>query len=369
MPAALVTFALMVAYWPGISGAATTPRWGVGVLFALLLFFAPTVNLRRVHWLGLALIGWLLVTLIWSEGRADGVDQAAKLLTIACAFAFGSTLHDVRAIVIAACCGVAVSSALVILDAIGIGLSALPSYGAPAGLFYNPDWMASAAALVFVAAIATGLWRWSALAVPALLLSGYRTAGLEVIAAVAVMLWPSLDRAKRAIGVGVMIAGAAAFAGYKIVHGADFGITERWALWHDTALALTVFGHGFGSFWESFPHYAQTFDLAKSRPEHPHNEWLWLAYEGGIPALALGVAFAVALVRTSIAGRAVLAALFVESCLFFPFHLPATAILGAVLAGHFAGGLEPVGAVARGSRLSLRAWLYWPRRAVGSGRA
>lgn len=368
--AAVLTFILMVAYWPGISGTATTPRWTVGALFALLGFFAPSIRFRAVHVIGLALVGWLLVTLLWSEGQQDGVDQAAKLLTIACAFAFGSTLANVRAVVIAARCGVAVSSALAVLDATGVGLSALPSYGAPAGLFYNPDRLAEVAALVAAAALGMRMWVWLPVLVPALVLPGERTSLLALGAVLGVMAWRVSNSAVRLIGGTLLLVAAAVAINWKVARGLDVGITERLALWRDTLPALNFFGHGLGSFWESFPHYAQAFDLTKSRPEHPHNEWLWLGFEGGVPALALGVAFAVALVRACrdrIAGRIVIVALFVESLFAMPFHDPATGIFGALLAGHFAGGFEPVGVASRRSRLSLRAWFRWPRHGFGNG--
>ena len=141
---------------------------------------------------------------------------------------------------------------------------------------------------------------------------------------------------------GCFVVCAACIIAYRCY---DMGIDQRVDLYRDTIAALTPFGHGLGSFWESFPAHAQHFSVATERPEHPHSEWLWLAYEGGAPAFILGAAFALAVWRDSF-DRSILGGLFVLSLFAMPFHDPVTLILGALVAGHGVGRRRADGSAA-----------------------
>jgi hypothetical protein len=362
--AAAFGFALMAAYWPGIAGAATTSRWDVGVVLAVALFFVPRIEMSKAHWIGLAILAWLLFTLLWSEGRQDGIGQAVQLVLIAIAFAVGSTLTDARPLVIGAALGLTVSSsAAAILQY--AGWNALPSYGAyPSGLFFNGDRLAAAAAVVAVAALAMRLWWAIPGLVPSLLLPHCRAALLAVVVSIAVSVfqkyrtqvtfwalavWPLLF----AFTVGLLV--VLATASYNL----DAGITQRFEIWSDTIAGLNWSGHGLGSFFNAFPKYGSDFIAqAHSRPFDPHNEFLWLAFEGGPIAVVLAVAFVVRLWRAS--GdqpmRYVLVAVGVLACFAQPFHDP-TILFVALWAGYLAGGhvLVRLPAVGRGG--PLRAWI------------
>ncbi len=345
---------LTVAYWPGVSGAATTPRWDVAALLAIVLFAAPRVQLIAAHIVGIALVGWLLLTLIWSEGRLDGVDAAFKLIIIAVAFAVGSLALDLRPLFAGAAVGVTVSSGIALAQI--YGWHGLPSYGVASGLFFNPDRMASAAAIVFVGAVALRLWWFVPGLLPALVLPQSRAALLAVAVAIALMAWN-----KTGFRWALLLLGGIAVAAYAFVHrGIDGGVTERLALWQDTIGALTWSGHGLGSFWTTFPSHAFHFgsSLLSSRPDHPHNEWLWLAYEGGIVAVALFTALSILCWRSSdMQVRCVLIALFVLSLFAMPFHDPATAVLGSLVAGHLVGRGALLRRDAVGGGMALRARL------------
>jgi hypothetical protein len=345
--AAIFGFALMSAYWPGITGAATTPRWDVAALLGIALFFAPRVVMTRTHWLGLALLAWLTLSLTWSEGQLDGIDAAFKLCLGAIAFAIGSTMPDLRSLMIGSAIGIAINSGFAIAQA--FGWHGIETYdNGLAGLFHNRDRLAAAAAIVaiWLCSQPGRLWLLLPLVVPAMVLAPSRSAWAAVFVGV-VLIFPQEARAYRLIYPILVLALIGCVA--TIAHGSTIGIDQRITLYRDTIAALTPFGHGLGSFWESFPTHAHYFSLATERPEHPHNEWLWLAYEGGFPALALGGAFAIS-TWIAAADRAVLGGLFVLSGVAMPFHDPATLILGALCAGHLVGrrAADGVAAIDRG---------------------
>lgn len=351
--AALFCFALMTAYWPGITGAATTPRWDVAAVLAVALFFAPHIRLTTAHYLGMALLAWLFITLIWSESQLDGTDAAFKLILAAIAFAVGSSMPSLRSLLIGSAIGIGISSGFAIAQ--WLGWHGIETYdNGFAGLFHNRDRLGAAAALVAigVAASCPRMWLLLPLLAPALILTQSRAAWLAV--AVGLAMIPS-NLASKFVRIGFAWF---AFAGGMIVflyRGHDVSIDQRLSLASDTIGALNIFGHGLGSFWESFPSHAHLFSIATERPEHPHNEWLWLAYEGGIPAFILGLAFAVELWRSAAESpqRSTLAGLFVLSMFAMPFHDPATLILGALSAGFLAGrrAYHGVAAFDRGSPL------------------
>lgn len=339
---AIFGFALTSAYWPGITGAATTPRWLVASLLVVALFFIPRVRLTVTHWLGLILIGWLLLSLLWSEGQIDGVDAGIKLVIVATAFAVGSTLSDTRPLLIGASVGIGVSSCFVIAQ--WLGWSGIETYdNRLAGLFYNRDRLASAAAMVAIWLCAdrpSRLWLLLPLVAPSLILAPSRAAWLAFLVGIFTIRARefSMSTKVRALTWLALAAVVGVGTGIAITNGSVIGINQRLDLYRDTFAALNAFGHGLGSFWESFPAHAQLFSLATERPEHPHSEWLWLTYEGGFPAFILGGIFAYSVWQDAegTAIRPVLAGIFVFSLFAMPFHDPVTFILGALLAGHCA---------------------------------
>ena len=152
--AGLFGFALMTAYWPNISGVATTPRWDVAVLLAVVLFVAPRVRMTAAHWLGALLMGWLLLSLTWSNGRDDGIDIAFRMGCAAVAFAVGSLIKDIRPLIQGAALGIGISSAVAIAQWLGWhGME--QKGGAFSGLFFDRNRLAAAAALVALLAFLT----------------------------------------------------------------------------------------------------------------------------------------------------------------------------------------------------------------------
>lgn len=332
-------FALMVAYWPGIAGAATTPRWIVAGLLGLAWFVAPRAQWTLSATLGLALLGWLLASLSWSAGALDGVDTALKLGLAVIAFAVGLHVADLRPLFVGAALGLAISSLIAIAQA--YGWHGIPSIDdAPAGLFVNRGRLGSAAALVIVGLVSLRILRFDliAMVLPGLLLANNRAAFLALGAGLCFVPAP---KAVRATVISFAAAGVAIVLAAK---GIDTSASERLWIWQDTLSGVTFWGHGLGSFRELYPTYLDAFaqswalTTAPTRPEHPHNEILWLLFEGGVPALLLASLFAASLWRSCAHQlRAVLACLFVLAQFAMPLHDPATLIVGAVVTGFLAG--------------------------------
>lgn len=353
-------FAILVAYWPGIGGLATTPRWDVGAGLAVALFFCPRIRLTAAHWVGLALLVWLFVSLAWSEGWLDGVNEMFQLLIIATAFAVGSALARLDGLVMGAALGVGVSSGIAIAQWCGWhGLEQLA--GGTSGLFYNKDTLAAVAALVMIATVAFRRWALVPLLLPPLLLTGSRAAWLAMAAPLLFMRFKS-----ERLTWSLRLAAAAAII-LPLALRDPASSSERIMIWRDTIANLTFFGHGLGSFREVFLQHAHFFNIAvqHSRPEHPHNEWLWLGFEGGIPAFLLGLVLACLLWRASEEHpeRAVLVGLSVLSLFAMPFHDPATVLFASLCAGHLAGRAAAVCGAAVDRRSPVCAGLVDPERA------
>jgi hypothetical protein len=330
-----IGFALMVAYCPALSGATTTLRWDVAALIGLALFFAAAARMTRAHWLGLALIAWLAVSIAWSSAPNYGVNTAAQLLACAVAFAYGATLDDVRPLVAGAAAGLAISSLIAIAQ--WLGWHGIEQYGYPAGLFYNGNRLAEVAVIVFVAAFALRMW-WAILPLaPAILLPQARGAEIGLAAAMLVYLWGIGRTFERFMMVAISALLALLYAMLAPILEPAFKLAaaaERLDLWAWTIGHLDALGHGLGSFGLDSPVYP-----GPSQAQYPHNEILWLAYEGGLPAVVLAAGFAYAVWRA--AGehplRLVLVAFGVVALVAMPVHDPATVLFTALCAGHLAG--------------------------------
>ena len=124
----------------------------------------------------------------------------------------------------------------------------------------------------------------------------------------------------------------------------------RLSVWHDTiemAAARPATGAGFGTFTWAFPRYRSA--VVRLHYTHAHEDLLQLAAEGGLVALVLLALVLVPLAKVTIAslgggadpptrGAALgLCALLLHALVDFPFHIPAVALVGCVLAGWMFG--------------------------------
>ena len=321
-----LAFLTSALFWPGVAGAATVPRWAVIALVVPVLL--KDQRLTAAHAAGALFLIWAALSMAWNPATLDGIGALLVLAMLAACFCLGNQLIDLRKVYIGAALGVTVSSVVAIFQ--WFGFHQVASWGGPGGLFVNGAFMAETAALVLVVLVSERLWWLIPGVLPALLLPDARDAVLAVATATVVAL-----RRSRFIWLLVAVVPIAA---YFYVTAKGYGsINERLEIWHSTLDGVTLFGHGIGSFWSLYPAY----DLRPvapiallNTPEYAHNEFLTVAFELGIIGLLLFCGLCVTLAGPLDTARLVLIALFVESCFDFPLHLPATAFLGMVVAGH-----------------------------------
>ena len=344
---------LMVAYCPALSGATTTLRWDVAALIALALFFAPIGRLTSAHWFGGALLAWLIASIAWSSAPYYGVNTAAQCLAAAVAFAFGATLLDIRPLIAGAAVGLAISSLVAVGQWFGLHVIDIDpfgwfgwapvdikQYGYPGGLFYNGNRLAEVAVLVLVAAVATRMWWFIPALLPAIWLPQARGAWLALAAAGLVWFWQRGKTFDRFMLIAMAL--QVAFFGAMVAPLIDVpfktaAVLQRLDLGSWTIGNLTLLGHGLGSFGLDSPVYS---GATLAQTQYPHNEFLWIAYEGGLVGAVLALVFGTSVVRgAAVRGELslVLVALGVIACFGMPFHDPATALFAALVAGFAVG--------------------------------
>lgn len=352
-------FLVMTAYWPDISGAAVAPKWAVMVGALVLVLMGPAIRFTTGHLTALLFAWWCTTSMLWAGYPLDGIDALGRMVLLAGAFCLGAQLQSIRPVMIGSGLGLSVSSALAILQ--WYGITSIVDAPGPAGLFLNKNFLAEAAALVIVYAVASRIW-WLVLAMlPAVVLPQARGAWLAIAVCAVIMLWQ-----RSRIATIIATALAIAFMGYAVLSVPLFSMTERMAIWQDTAANLSLFGYGIGGFVENFPLIAKQFAMVTSRPRQAHNEYLQVAFETGFVGLALMIPLLVTLLRgPATPVRLVLIAMLVEACFAFPFQMPATGFLGLLVAGHIAAGRISVFDAIAGGGVALLAWLF---RGAGSER-
>lgn len=323
------SFLLMVAYVPGWSGAATTPRWAL--LFAAVPVVSMFTDCSRVtlgHALGAAFLACAIVTLIWTPNGFDGIDALLKLLLLAALVRIGAELTSIAPFLAGAALGLGVNSGFAIAQWLGFE----PVYRAPGlypatGLFMNGNYLAEPAALVLIGLVAHRMWRFVPLVLPALVLPRAAGALLALVAAgFAALPWRA-----RVVFLALV---TLAIAGYlALMPLAGPGILHRITLWAATLDGLSWFGNGLGSFYTLFPSHAPAWDFLASRPAHAHNDFLEIAYELGLGGLPLLGFLAFAFAAPWRPEHFILLGFCVEACFGFPLHLPATLFLGGLVAG------------------------------------
>lgn len=340
----------MVAYVPGLSGAAFTPRWALlSAVVPMLAAFTECRAFTVAHAFGTALLAWCAVTLIWAADLWDGLDALWKLALFACLFHIGAALPSLRPVYIGAGLGIVVNGGFAVVQLLGVDLvyRIEGQTGMASGLFMNKTQLAEPAALVLIGLIGHRLWCLAALVLPAVALPMARSPLVALTSVTGVSLW----RTSAYAVVMVLVAAAIVFLAWSpnVV-----SINERLIIWYATFDNLAWFGHGIGSFYTLFPSHAQAWDFMISRPAHAHNDWLELAYETGLPGALLASGFLVLVLcgkwRTE---YFIVLAFVIEACFGFPLHYPATVFLAALAAGYACRGRDSLCYLLRRRRMAL----------------
>ncbi len=310
--------ALPLLYFPYLDHPASTPKWAFMAVFLPALMFHVKLKPSPIHWIAGAFFLWCLTTLLWAF-PLTGLDRIFQLSIVAMAYLVGASLDEgqmkwaVRGFVLG-----------MVLNAVPFGLQFFMDTGIqhaqePAGMFFNRTFLGEASSLGAVMFWPLGLLTFASMAKGPILVLGFLLA----------LKWKWL----------FLLVPLAFFFNW----GNSFDV--RVEMWTNSLVAFTdkPWGWGIGSFRSVYAMYHDavfsshvgifSFDI---RPRTAHNEYVTLLVETGIIGLGLFVWLILELVHGKSFVRPVVV-VFALLCLFnFPLHVPATAVFGALCAGHLA---------------------------------
>lgn len=373
----ILGFLLTAAYWPGIAGAATTPRWALlAVALPIVLLFkredscaasqdhagiradcglSRSSSFTLIHLFGALFLTWSAISLIWTPNWLDGANELIKLVILVQAFVFGSRLESLRPILIGMALGLILSSIMVLIQ---LGWPDIVLHTTThSGLFINSGSLGEIAALVLIGLVylnISGPRFYPILTIgilPCVILPQSRGSWLALIAAFTFWLW-----SKSKLSALVLMALAAISFTYSLhINFHISSVIQRWGMWTDAMAGMTWLGHGIGSTWTAYAPLSNTLDIFKERPDHLHNDWLEVGFEGGIVGvIALcGLAYSVLRARNSGISLCVLVGFAAEAFVGFPFHVPCTAFLAALCLGHLVRGGPSLLELVHNSRIFL----------------
>lgn len=322
--APFVAFGVSIAFWPGLAGAATSPRWAIAALslWAMEWYCLPFVALCFCVLSFDAAVHWAIVSAAFSWGI-----RLARTKTLGLGNAGCRSLSDGRSafdrVILWTSWGVAVSGIAVIAQV--LGWTGVDQAVAPAGLFVNKNLLGEAACLALIATLTfkpSGP-KWAAninitLISTAIVLTQSRSVwcgtlmGLFLLSSSRLRYWGLVTLPFLALSVW--------WLGY--LDGET--LSQRFAFWYEAVPRLALFGNG---------SYDELFNFG--RATQLHNDWLQLVYELGLFGL-IPLAVVLAACWNSQAVPFV-AALLIIGFFGFPLQMPATAWFAAFVIGHSLG--------------------------------
>lgn len=312
--------AFCVFIGPVVTGFEDAPHWAV---LALGLPLVSKLDPRPLlGWLGVLLIAgvaWAALGLAWTPDPLGGALDLWHTVLLSLVVVAAAGIENPRRVMAALAYGIAVSVGVAVFQL--AGYHPIATVNRPAGLFFNRDLFAEAAAPVFIWAALGKRWRLAAVCAIPLLICGSRVA---LLAAVAGWLYSGGKHTRWSAFV-VMVA---VLTITTVLDGKSASMAMRFEVWNETIRHLTLAGHGLGWFIWTFPKW-----------EYVHSDALQALVELGPGALAFG-AFAVLVLWRSKAAlpvRAAFVAALVQVAVAFPLHMPASGFVAALLAGHLAG--------------------------------
>lgn len=293
--------------------------WALVNLSPVLLFWVRP-RWSPIHTLIAALIGWAAITSLWAPVTADALDALWKMGLCFIVFCVGYEANRLDRFYVFAGLALLPSGLAVVWS----GFDGQPV----TGLFGNPAMLGEAAALVVVALGASE--RFEVMVLPALMLMLSQARGAILAALITLASFRSATVLILVCAVAICI-----LPDHRDMLSTN-SLGERVTIWSDALSQLAFFGHGIGGFAESL-----NSTLRYRVVEYAHNDLIQILSELGVPGLILtlaccGMIFAAAQ-RTE---RLVLTALGIEAMFSFPLHTPATAVIGAVVAGRAAWGWD-----------------------------
>ncbi len=339
-----LAFLLSIAYWPGISGGSTTPRWALLSVFIPFLLMFHRVPLTVGHLCGIFFLGYAGISIAWAPYLQFALNAYWQLILMAGAFAIGSSLTSLRSVLIALGLGFAVNGMFVIMQGIWWNpWHYLETPGNPniVGSFINGNLLSECTAITLIGLAAYRVWWLALLQLPAIILPWTNGTPRGPIVAIAVALIAWLWT-RRPI-IATHIAGLLMICGILVIGGHNDSVYQRYNFWIDTIKGInTWWGHGIGSYYITFPEYSEHSNTLISRPENAHNDWLEYIYELGIGVIPLIYLIGIALRSNKEPERLMLLGAITISVVGFPLHMPTGQFMAALTAGCLCGSWLPL---------------------------
>lgn len=346
---------------PGFVNAAMAPRWILLSISVPLLLLLIRVRMTPGHWVVLGILIYATSTLLWTESRLDGIDALWKAAILAGVFCLGASISNLNQILRAMAWGLLLMLPLVIAQK--LGLVDMPQAAPPAGLFINKNILAELSAALLVSMLYQRRWILCIAPVICLMLIPSRAAFVGLSLALIMWVWPRLKistfqkLALTMLCVVMLISGLAFETQRRGLPIENLVKNERLEIWQDTIQGFTPLGNGIGSFWTMAPKYATHFDQIHQRSEFAHNEYLHTIFEFGLGTL-LFIPLLFFIFRGEGEGyKLVLVALFETALFAFPFHIPTTGFIVALLAGNLCASRAFVFRLSSHGRVEARSGL------------
>lgn len=327
-----VSFLLPLLFWHGFAEASNTPKW---IFLSAVLPFLFRVRWSRGHTVLTIWLAWCALTLLWGPVY-EGVMRMWQFSILFAVFCIGSSLDEryYRQCIYGFAAGVFVS--LPVMGLQYFGWEGLKQAVPPAGLWMNKNYLAEVCLFAAVGLACLRSW----LALPF-------AAGMAIPASMGVFLSTGVLMARRWWKLSPLLI-VLGMAGYYHLQGSEFA---RISLWMNSLSAVTVEGHGAGSFWSVYP---QVHDAALPsseqiyregyRPRTAHNDAITMLVEIGIIGvvpLAGFFTFVLGRPRSSReheAAHYIVLAFLAVGLVAFPAYLPAHGYIAFLSAGFLCGG-------------------------------
>lgn len=323
MALAALAFLLGVAYIPGTNEGAIASRWAVLALAPCLLLFR-SVRLTAGHWVAAGVVASAAMSLLWTPVADDGENAVIQLILLSAVFCVGAAEEDLMLAYGGLAAAVWISAALAVAQC--FGFAAIDQYVAPAGLFANKNYLAEIAAAALVACVGLKMWKLALGPFVAVALTTCREVWMALAVVACAWLWQ-----KSRLAALACVCGACLVVAMTVTE--SNSISYRIALWTNAAKQFTLAGNGAGSYDVLSQRTASDQMLLTARAEHAHNDYVEAIFDYGIGTILPAAIILYALSAPRSVESAVLLCLLVEGLFGFPWHLPATAFFGALVAG------------------------------------
>lgn len=264
-------------------------------------------------------------SILWSPG--DKLWAAAVVASLAGAFLAGRLLVDLRRVWQVYCAFIVVNVCFVLL-----------SNQIPFGIYGNPNYLGCAVAMAFVGALVYRQWWFLPIGGLGLLLTQSRGAIFATGLGLLLFTW-----SKSKLGALALL-GLAILLVANLKPGSAEPFVQRMGFWQDTVTHFTIFGSGFGSFFEAYGSWPLHTSEALARPAHAYNDLIEVLFELGIGTIPLWVALILAFEAQS-PQRLICVTFFALGLTFFPLFVLPCGQLFAMAVGQLSRERKPYGSL------------------------